>query len=168
VSALRIALLDHTANGYSRELEGALRRGGHEPRLLGDLTLPPVEGLLRRRGFTPALSHIPRALAELLRVEFDVVHAFTAADSAAALAWRRMRRGPAVFTCAEVLDRDTLASGRLRLATLGRAIEDTNALIASDEHVARAIERWFARSPDAVLAAQDAAAHERLYRELLA
>ncbi|MGH2839035.1 MAG: hypothetical protein ACRDJY_11910, partial [Thermoleophilaceae bacterium] len=106
-------------NGYSRELDDALRAGGHEPRHFGDLTVPAVEGVLRRRGFTPALSHIPRALAELLRAEFDVVHAFTAADAAVALAWRRMRGAPAVFTCTEVVDRSTLASGRLRLATLG-------------------------------------------------
>lgn len=168
MSALRIALLDHTAGAYSRELCDALRAAGHEPRLVGDLSVPAAESVLTGRGFTPALSHVPRAALELLRAELDVAHAFTAPDAAAALGWRRMRGGPAVFTCTEVLDRGTLADGRLRLAALGRAIEETDALIAADDDVSAAVERWFARSPQDVLAAGDAAAHERLYRELLA
>ena len=73
-----------------------------------------------------------------------------------------------MFTCTEVLERGALASGRLRLSMLSAAIEETNLLIAADEHVGAAIERWFSRSPDEVLAADDAAAHERLYGELIA
>ena len=168
MSALRIALLDHTGGAYSRELDAALRTAGHEPSPVGDLAVAAAEAVLGRRGFTPALSHVPRAAAELLRGGFDVAHAFTAPDAAAALAWRRLGGGPAVFTCTEALGRGALANGRLRLPLLERAIENTDALVASGEDVRAAIERWFARSPDEVLAAGDAAAHDRLYRELLA
>lgn len=163
MSALRIALLDHTGGEYSRELEAALRAAGHDPRLVGDLTVPAAEAVLRRRGFTHALSHVPRAVAELLRGNFDVAHAFTAPDATAALAWRRMGGGPVVFTCTEILDRGGLANGRLRLSTLERALEDSDALIAADDDIRAGIESWFARSPAEVLAPGDAAAHERVY-----
>jgi hypothetical protein len=166
VSALRIALLDHSESVHSRELETALRAVGHEPQLVGAATVPALEELLRRRGFTPALPYVPRAATELLRGEFDLAHAFSAPDAAAALAWRRVSGRPAVYTCTETLDRETLADARLRLWTLARALEDSDAIVAATDAIRESAERWFACSP-AVIAA-DAAAYERLYRELLA
>lgn len=163
MSALRIALLDHTEGTYSRELELALRAAGHAPRLLGQRAVPPVEALLRRRGFTPAVSHVPRTVLELLRGDFDLAHAFSAPDAAAALAWRRVSGRPAVYTCTETLDRETLADGRLRLWALAQAIEDADAVAAASDEVRTAVERWFACSPT-VIAAGDAAAYEGLYR----
>ena len=168
MSALRIALLDHAEGAYSRDLAETLRAAGHDPHLIGGFTVPAAEALLRRRGFTPALSHVPRAVAVLLGGEFDVAHAFTAPDAVAALAWRQVRGGSTVFTCTEAVDRGALANGRLRLSTLEMAVEDTDALVAAGDDVRTAIERWFARSPEEVLAAGDAAAHERLYRALIA
>jgi hypothetical protein len=166
VNALRIALLDHTQSAYSRELASGLRAAGHEPRLLAPASKPAVEALLRRRGFTPALSHVPRAVAELMRGEFDLAHAFSAPDAAAALAWRGMRARPAVFTLTEPVDRAAVADGRLRVWTLARAIEESDALVAATDAIGASIERWFACSP-AVIGAGDAARHERRYRELL-
>jgi hypothetical protein len=168
VSALRIALLDHAEGAYAHGLDGALRAAGHEPHLVGGLAVPTAEALLRRRGFTPALSHVPRAVAVLLGGEFDLAHAFTAPDAVAALAWRQVRNGPAVFTCTEAVDRGALANGRLRLSMLEMAIDDTDAFVAAGDDVRTAIERWFACSPAAVMGAGDVAAHERLYRALLA
>ena len=165
MSALRIALLDRTDSGYSRELETALRAAGHEPRLLGDRAIPAAEALLRRRGFTPALSHVPPAALQLVRGDFDVAHAFSGPDSAAALAWRRVSRRPVVFTWTEVPDRGTVADARLRLATLARAVEESDAVTAATEEILRAVERWFACSP-AVVAARDAAVYGQLYARL--
>jgi hypothetical protein len=126
-----------------------------------------AERLLARRGFTPGLTRVPAAVAALVRGDFDVVHAFTAPDATAALLARRRSGRPVVFTCTEVLDRDRVADRRLRLATLQRAVEECDALLAADDAVRAGLERWFALSPP-VLAPRDAAAHERLYRDLLA
>jgi len=167
VSALRIALLDQSESAHSRQLEAALRAAGHEPYLVGASTVAALEELLRRRGFTQALSHLPRAAADLLRGEFDVAHAFSATDATAALPWRRMRGRPVVFTCTAPLDRAGLADGRLRLWTLAKAVEESDALVAPTDAIRISVERWFACSPG-LIAAADAAAHERLYRELLA
>jgi hypothetical protein len=166
VSALRIALLDHSEGAYSRELEGALRAAGHAPRLIGPRSAGPIETLLGRRGFTPALSHTPRATFELLHGEFDLAHAFTAPDAAAALAWRRVRGRPAVFTCTEMLDRGTVADRRLRLWSLTRAIEDADAVAAATDGIGQSFDRWFACSP-VVVPGGDAGAYERLYRAQL-
>ena len=144
MSTLRLALLDHTEGAYSRELEAALRGDGHDMRLLGQRAAGPVEALLRRRGFTSALSHIPPAVSELLHGEFDLVHAFSAPDAVAALAWRRVSKRPVVFTCTETLSRATVADRRLRLRLLDAAVT----------------------ASDAVLALDDAAAHARLYARL--
>ena len=166
MTPLRIALLDQAGTGRVHELGAALRRAGHEPRLLGSRALAPVEGLLRRRGFTPALSHVPLAAIDMLRGEYDVAHAFSPPDAVAALAWRRARGGAVAFTCTEPLERANVANGRLRLATLTSALDDPDAVAAADEEVRTSVEGWFALSLT-VLAPADAEAHERLYRKLL-
>ena len=167
MSALRIALLDRTEGGYSRELETALRASGHETRLFGDRAIPVAEALLGRRGFTPALSHIPPTVFELLRGEFDLVHSFSAPDAAAAFAWRRMSGRPIVFTCTEVLERGTLADGRLRFASIAGAFEDSDAVVAASDKIRNAAERWLACSPE-VIAAGDGNGYGRVYGALVA
>lgn len=167
MSSLRVALLDHTGGRYAQELETMLRVAGHEPRLFGSRAVPALEALLRRRGFTPSLSHVPATVLGLLRGEFDVAHAFTAPDAGAAHVWRRATRGPAVFTCIEALERGTLANGRLRLSLLTRAVEESDAVTAASEEVRGAMERWLAHTPP-VLPAADAAGYERLYRGRIA
>jgi hypothetical protein len=162
VSPLRIALLDQTGGRYSRELEAALNKFGHDARLVGDRTVPAVETLLRRRGFTPALSHVPPTVFGLVRGEFDLAHAFSAPDAVAAFAWRRVSGCPVVFTCTEIPDRATVAHGRLRLATFRRAVEESQGVVAASEEIRAAVERWFACTPP-VIAAGDAAAYARLY-----
>ena len=162
MSRLRVALLDGDGGGYSAELEAALRAAGHDPRLITGGAVAPVEALLSRRGFTRGLSRVPGVTLELLRGGFDAAHAFSAPDAAAARAWRRVTGRPAVFTCDETVDRETLADARLRLELVTRAIEDSDATTAASDEVLAAMERWLACSPP-VLRASDAAAHERLY-----
>jgi hypothetical protein len=162
MTARRVALLDHTQGAYSEKLEAALRADGHAVKLLGEHSIGPVEALLRRRGFTPALSHVPLTVLELLRGTFDIAHAFTGPDAAAALAWRRVHGRPVVFTCTETLDRETLADRRLRLRTLEQGIDDTDAAVAASDDARKAVERWFACSLT-VIAADDAGAYARLY-----
>ncbi len=167
MSALRVALLDQAASGYSRQLETGLRAAGCQADRVEATTLRPLETLLRRRGFIPALSRVPFAVAELLRRELDLAHAFSASDAVAALACRRVRGRPVVFTCTEPVARATVADGRLRLRFLAQAVEDSDAIVAATDAVRGSLERWFACSPT-VIGAEDAAAYERLYRELLA
>jgi hypothetical protein len=162
VSGYRIALVDHDAGANSRGLADALQRAGHDARLVAHRGVPAAEALARRRGFTAGLSSVPQAVLELRRGDFDIAHAFSAPDAAAAFVWRRAAGGPVVFTCTESLGRGTVADGRLRLATLAKAIEDSDALAAASEEVRSAVERWFARSPP-VIPPDDADAYLRLY-----
>lgn len=166
MSALRIALLDVVGGSYARELRHTLSAAGHEAILLGSHSIAPAEALLRRRGFTSNLSHVPGAVWDLTTGEYDIVHTFTPPDAVAAMAWRGVTGRPVVFTCSEMLDRATVADARLRLASLVRAIEDSEAVAAANDAVRERLDRWFARSAE-VLGAGDAAGHERLYRRLL-
>lgn len=163
MSALRIALLDHARGDYSSELAGALRAAGHDATLIAAQALQPAEMVLERRGFMPGLSGVPAGVLELVRGEYDVAHAFTVRDAAAALLWRRLAGRPVVFTCTEPIDRATVADARLRLAALTGAFEQTQAAVAADERVRASVERWLALSPP-VIVAGDAAAYDRLYR----
>jgi hypothetical protein len=167
VSALRVALLDHAGSHHADALASALRAEGHEPRLLGSRAIAPVDALLSRRGFTSPLSHVPFAATALARGGYDLAHAFSAPDAAAALAWRRLVGRPVVFTCVDVLTRRTASDRRLRLALLQAALEQADAVIAADERVQSGLIRWFALDAP-VLGSADLAAHARLYRELLA
>ena len=166
MTPIRVALLDHTGGEHARDLAAALRDAGHQPDVIAPPPVAPVETLLRKRGFTRPLSVVPRTAAALWRGGYDVAHAFTALDAVVALAWRRMASGPVVFTCTETLDRATVADARLRLWSLERATEESDALLAASEPVRAAMARWLALDVPAV-DARDAARHERLYRDLL-
>jgi hypothetical protein len=177
-----VALLDAAGDEGARKLSTALARAGHRPTLIGcrrgattrreeagvaviDVRRLP-EAPLRLRGFERPLTHLPRALGELLRERFDVVHAFTPADAAAARAWRRLRGGPVVFSPTRPLTRDRLSNRRLTLRLVAAAAEASDVLIVPDEAVRASVERWLALDA-AVLAADDADAHARLYAGLL-
>ena len=166
---LRIALLhDGSAGGdQAHELAAALRAAGHHPHLLSASPAGPTQALLRRRGFTGRLTPVPFGVAALLRGGFDVAHAFSPADALTALVWRRLVGRPAVFTCAEPLQRDGLADRRLRLWVLQHAVGDSDAVIAATEEAQAALARWMALDAP-VIESRDAAGYERLYRELLA
>jgi hypothetical protein len=123
-----------------------------------------LDALLRRRGFTQPLAHVPITCASLFAGRYDIAHAYTPADAVAALAWRRRSGGPVVFTCTEVLSRANVADGRLRLAMLRRATEETDAVLAATPEVAASMRKWLAIDAPVL----DAAGHERLYGELLA
>jgi hypothetical protein len=162
---VRVALLcgDRRGHAAADELGRALRAAGHEALLL-DRDGGAAEALLRRRGFTDALTALPLGAAALARGGFDVAHAFSPPDAAAALL---RRRAPVVFTCVETLGRDRLADRRLRLALLRRAVEESDALVAPGEPAAAALARWLAVDAR-VLAPDDAEGHLHLYRDLLA
>jgi hypothetical protein len=129
--------------------------------------VPAVERLLGKRGFTPGLTHVPATLAALATEDFDLAHAFSPLDAVAALAWRRRSGRPVVLTLTERLRRENVADRRLRLWSLARAVEESDALLSADEGVRASAGRWLAVAPT-VLAGNDAAAHEHLYRDLLA
>ena len=166
---MRIALLhDDSAGGRpARELADALLDAGHDPHVLSPRPAGPAEGLLRRRGFAGSLTPVPSAAVTLLRGGFEVAHAFSTSGALTALTWRRLRGGPAVFTCAEPLDRARLADRRLTLWMLRRAVEDTDAVTAASEESRAALARWLALDVP-VIEPHDAGGYERLYRERLA
>jgi hypothetical protein len=139
----RIALLDHS--------------GGND-------VLSKADAVLRRRGFTRPLAHIPVTVASLLAGRYELAHAFTPSDAVAALAWRRRTGRPVVFTCTERLNRANLADGRLRLWLLRRATEEPDAVLAATPVIAASMQRWLALDAPVL----DAAGLERLYGELLA
>lgn len=188
---LRIALLHHRygspprdgAERHVRELAGALHAAGHRPEVVsshGGATrrsvedgLPvtrcrrPPDAQLRWRGFSGPLTQLPFTLRTLLSGAYDAAHAFSPPDALAALWWRRFAGRPAVYTCCEAVGRERLADARLRLRLVARAVEDSDAVTAPKEEIEASMWRWLAVEP-AVIAPSDAAAHERLYRELIA
>jgi hypothetical protein len=123
-----------------------------------------VDALLRRRGFTQPLVHVPFTCASLVVGRFDIAHAYTPSDAVAALAWRRRSGRPVVFTGTEVLSRANVADARLRLSTLRRATEETDAVLASTPEVAASMSRWLAIDAPVL----DEGELERLYGDLLA
>jgi hypothetical protein len=156
---MRIALLD---DGGVAGLADALRAAGGDVTVVRAPTVAAAEALLSRRGFTGPLSHVPVLVARLRAGGFDVAHAFTPVDAAAAQAWRRLGGGRVAFTCRETLDRSAVADRRLRLAALSRAAERSDAVAAASEPVRESLLRWLAVDAP-VVDPGDAAAQLRLY-----
>ena len=164
---LRVALLHHApAPACVGDLERALRAAGHAPQVVAARTVAPAELLLRARGFTRPLSHLPAAGVALARGRFDLAHAFSVPDAAAALAWGGRAGRPVVFTSVEALDRDRVADGRLRLRLLESVLREADAVTAATEPARAALARWLLVDAP-LMHARDAAAHEALYRDLL-
>jgi len=186
---LRIALLSHDFTNPigPREAQvstvaAGVRALGHEPVILAShasfsrssiedgITVLRVasiaEGWLRRRGFTGPLTQLPLTVRVLMRGDFDLAHAFSAVDAAAALRWKRATGAPVVFTCMEALSRSRLADRRLRLLLLSGAIEDSDAVITPSESVREALLRWMAADAS-VIAPSDGVNHLALYEKLL-
>lgn len=164
---LRVALVDHTRGQYALGLAASLPQVGVQALLIAPQPVALLETVLGKRGFATPLTHIPAATATLVRGNFDVVHAFSPPDALAALAWRRRTGGLVIFTCTDTLGRHNLADRRLRLHAVSRAVEDSDALIAANEEVRAALDRWMAADAD-VMGPGDGAAHLRLYSDLLA
>jgi hypothetical protein len=167
---LRIALL-HSGRGdlaahHVGELAAALRAAGHEPHTISSGRGRAFDALVQRRGFTESLMLAPAAAGALVGRGFHVAHGFSVPDALAALAWRRLSGRPVVFTCSETLGRETVANRRLRLWSLERAVEGSDALIAPSRESEAAIRRWLALDVP-LIEPGDAAAHVRLYRALL-
>jgi hypothetical protein len=188
---LRVALLHHTyrsrpgpgPESLVHYLAAALRDAGHEPSVLTSHTaatrrstedgvavirsrrLP--EAPRRWRNVAGPLTHLPLVLRALASGDYDVAHSFSPPDVLAALAWRRLTGSPALFTCAETLGRERLSDQRLRLWLLARAVEHSDAVTVVSEEARAALWRWLAVEA-ALIDPRDAAAHEWLYRELLA
>lgn len=156
---MRIALID---DGGVDGLADALRAAGRDVTVVRAAPVAAVDALLSRRGFTGPLSHAPALVAHLRAGGFDVAHAFTAVDAAAAQAWRRLGGGRVVFTCRETLGRESVADRRLRLAALSRAVERSDAVAAASEPVRASLSRWLAVDAP-VVDPGDAAAQLRLY-----
>ena len=162
-AAIRVALLDASGGEHARAAAEAL----DDAMLVRARGVRVAERVLRQRGFAAGLTEIPTILATLACGGFDVAHAFTPLDAVAALEWRRRAGRPVVFTCAEPIGRENVADRRLRLWTLRRAVEESDALLATDDGVRTGLERWFGASAR-VIAAGDGDGLERLYLDLLA
>jgi len=190
-ASLDVALVHHSYDAPPREgvertvhdVAAGLRALGHRPTVLASHVattrrstwdgIPVVqvarlpESPLLRRGFTGPLTHVPLTLHALLSGSHDVVHSFSAPDALAAHLWGRRLARPVVFTCAETLARDRLADRRLRLRLLSAAVEDSDGVLVPTEEARTALWRWLAVEAP-VVESRDGAAHERLYRRLLA
>jgi hypothetical protein len=168
---LRVALVHHSHEEpvVVHDLAASLRDLGHEVAVLSshDGRTTPLEGALRRRGFTTPLTHLPSTLLALHRGDYHVAHAFSPQDAYISLAWRRRSRRPVVFSCAEPIERERLADRRLRLRFLTTALEESDAVIVHDDEARAAAWRWLALDLP-VIAPAGGAEHERLYRRLLA
>jgi hypothetical protein len=182
---LRVALLDHGYRGRPHpagELALTLRGAGHYAEVVTAGTgggraaedgvivvrrrpLPDAPLRLRKIGERPG--RLAGAWLALRSGDYDLAHAFTAQDAAAAVHWARRAGRPALFTCCEPLRRATLAHRRLRLATLRLAVEQTDAVIAPDAEVAASLRRWMAVEAR-VVEPGSAERHVALYEELLA
>jgi len=158
----RVALLTREAAAVA-PLAVALRGGGCAVVVVSPPAPRAAEAVLRRRGFTGPLAHVPLALAELLRGRFDVAHAFSPPDALAARAWQARAGGPVVFTGTEVLGRETVADSRLRLRLLQDAVTRSDAVLASTPAVRDAMARWLAVDAPVL----EPAEHAALYRKLI-
>ena len=156
---MTVALLDHED---ARRLAAALSSGAAVVRAPG---LGVADALLNRRGFTGPLSHVPAAAARLLAGDYDVAHAFTAPDAAAALFWKRRTERPVVFTCVEALSRATVADRRLRVRLLSDAVEHSDVVVAASAEARDGLLRWMAVDAP-VIDTADGAAYARLYASL--
>lgn len=187
---LTVALLLHSYGSRAgslsasdvRQLARALRDAGHRPHIVcshvggcektADEPIPLLrvprlpETALHRRGFTGPLTGAPGALAALLGARVDVAHAFSVPDALSARLWRRLTGRPALLTCSEPATREGVADRRLRLSLLGRAVEQSDAVIAPTEPSRAALSRWLAVDAE-LIDAQDARTHVQLYRDLL-
>jgi len=173
---LRVAVLGRQAG--AADLAGALSAAGQRPVLLwaGAARAPAGVEAIRLRGLLEAplefrsigdgLGHLPHAWFALARGGFEVAHAFAPADALPAVAWARRSHRPVVLTFTTPLSRATIANRRLRLATVERAVQGVDAVLAADEEVRRSLRRLLALEAP-VVAPGDAAGHLALYRELL-
>lgn len=155
----RVALV-HTAaaSGFVGGLEAALRAAGRDARVVRVARRP--ERLLRARGFTGPLTHVPALALELRRRGCTVAHTFDPPDALAA----RLAGAAVVFTCVEELRRENVADGRLRLRLLRLAVEESAAVSAADDAAGAGLRRWMAVEAP-ILAPGDAAAWERVYAQ---
>lgn len=178
-SPLRVALLTRAAAPEAVALAEALARAGQLPSLIapepgaagagiGTRPLQNLAGrLLRSRGIGDGLDRLPHDLLELTRARFDLAHAFSPMDALAALAWSRRSRSPVVLTFTEPLRRETIANRRLKLATLERAVNGADAVVAATDEVQRSLRRLLALDAP-VVPAFDTGGYLSLYRELCA
>jgi len=174
---LRVALLGSATSPGARDLGEALLAAGQRPTLLAPGAGHAPAGMqvvrlrrlaergLRFRGIDDGLAHVPHALVALARAEFEAAHAFSPVDAIPALAWARRSHRPVLLTFVEPLRRETIASRRLSLATLERAVGGADAVLAADDAVAASLRRLLALEAP-ILAPSDAPGHLALYRRL--
>jgi hypothetical protein len=125
--------------------------------------LPDMALRLRKIGDQPG--RLPATWLALTRGRYDVAHAFTPQDAAAALLWARLSGRPVVFSVCQPLRRAALSDRRMRLAMLRVALERSAAVLAPDAEVAESIVRWMAVEPR-VIRPDSCEDHLALYRQV--
>jgi Glycosyltransferase Family 4 len=162
---LRVALLEHDGEGTAEAVHAAMGDAGHdiEAVAIRPAGIPDLPLRLRKIGDAPG--RMPGTLVALARGRFDLAHAFTAQDAVVALAWARGSERPVVYTQRAPVTRATVANRRLRLATLRRAVEGCDAVVAPDEETAESLRRWMAVEAR-VVSRRDAAGHRGLYLDV--
>ena len=144
--AVRVALLCPPDDPEVSDLRAGLEARGHAVKVI------------------PA--RIPLAAVALQRRRFDLAHAFSLPDAAAAARWSSRTGRPAVWSLREEPDRATLASRRGRFDLVRSAVGGVRAVVAPDRRVADACRRWLGAEAE-VIDPRDAAGHEELYRRLV-
>jgi glycosyltransferase involved in cell wall biosynthesis len=163
---LRVALLSpcfwpEVRRGAERivhELGEGLAARGHRPRVItshrGWPTRSTEDGIeivrnwrppdrrLVRRGYLPYLTHLPFTYRELMRSEDQVAHSVYAADSAAALAWKRRTGRPVVFHYMGIPVHADLTRHRRKLELTEKAAKGSDRVVALSRTVADAFWRW--------------------------
>jgi glycosyltransferase involved in cell wall biosynthesis len=176
---LRVALLNawfwpEVRRGSERvvhDLALELIKLGHRPRLLtshpGRTTRTveegfeivrsrrPPDGLLVKRNFQEALTHLPFSYLELLRGDDDLAHAVFPSDALAALAWSKRSGRPAVFSYMGVPQRDVLSNKRLRLRILEKVTREADAVIAISGAARDNMWRWLGVEGDIIYPGTD-------------
>lgn len=164
---MRIALANPTywpevRRGTERvmhDLAVELRAGGHAPRILttyrGSLPymcvedgvevmrLPRPPGVVaRRRRLQEHVEHMPLLRAALACSRPELVHSFHLTDAAAGARYARRAGVPAVFSFMGIPRREWVASVRMRLALLERAVGESDAVIALSRAARDELWRW--------------------------
>ena len=110
----------------------------------------PPDRLLRRRAYEDHLGTVPAHVAELLRGEYDVAHAFFPVSGWAALKARAAGGPPVVYSKMGIPTRPYLVGRRYRMAMNLELARDAAACSVLSEAAADPFRRYLLRDPEVI------------------